>query len=115
MVASGGRDRSASPAEGGQQGARRPDRIRWSPHVILSRADGGGARRAAHGARSGTEPERPARPGCLARAAAHRPSSWWAVGPAARGRAWRASLEAHSTTSTPPGGGLVHPIAAALV
>ena len=75
MVANGGRDHSASPAEGGQQGARRPDRIPWSLHFILSRADGGEARRAAHGAGRGTEPERPARLGCPARAAAHRPSS----------------------------------------
>src|SRR5919202_1353254 len=112
MGASDGRDRSASPAERGQQGARRPDRIPWSPRVILSRADGGGARRAAHGAGSGTEPERQARLGCSTRAAAHRPSSWWAVGPAARGRAWRASLEAYSTTSSWPVGGLVHSIAA---
>src|SRR5437868_928812 len=115
MVASGGGDRSVFPAEGEQQGARRPDRIPWSPHVILSRAAGGGPRRAAHGAGSGTEPERPARPGCPARAAARRPSSWWAVGPTARGRAWRASLEAHSTTSARPVGGLVHSIAAVLV
>ena len=112
MGASGERDRSASPAEGGPQGARRPDRSPWFPHVILSRADGGGARRAAHGAGSGTEPERPARPGCPARAAAHRPSSWWAVGPTARGRAWRTSLEAHSTTFSWPVGGLIHSITA---
>src|SRR5919204_1378062 len=111
MGASDGRDRSASPAERGQKGARRPDRSPWSPHVILSRADGGGARRAAHGAGSGPEPERPARPGCPAQAAAHRPSSWWAVGPAARGRAWRASPEAHFTTSSSPVGGLVHSLA----
>jgi hypothetical protein len=115
MGASGGRDRSVFPAQGGQQGARRPDRIPWSPHVILSRADGSGSHRAAHGAGSGTEPERPARPGCPARAAARRPSSWRSVGPAARGQAWRASLEAHSTTSSRPGGGLVHSIAAVLV
>ena len=108
MGASGGRDRSAFPAVGGRQGARRPDRIRRSPHVILSRADGCGPRRAAHGAESGTEPEKPARPGCSARAEAHWPSSCWAVGPAARGRAWYASLEAHSTTSSRPVGGLVH-------
>src|SRR2546421_2693357 len=115
MVASGGGDRSVFPAEGGQQGARRPDRIPWSPHLILSRADGGGVHRAAHGAGSGTEPERPARPGCPARAAARRPSSWWAGVPAARGWAWRTSLEAHSTTSSRPVGGLVHSIAAVLV